>query len=192
MIIHHNTKLGKKWLSGSGDTERAWLDTQRKYKQDKQPLTFWTFAVTLTFNAIIPFFNRTLWLMILYYQTKFCCKLTNSLEDTTEIIIFWLYKPLLWPGHWTQWTIFSTWHSSLWCCIAIPGLVTKCSMVRQISSGQTFADILNLHCDLDLDHRNLIFPKNTPAYDAVLLKQVWLQKDQQFIRYSKNSQILLV
>ena len=26
--------------------------------------------------------------MMLYYQTKFGCKLTRSLEDTTEIVIF--------------------------------------------------------------------------------------------------------
>ena len=32
--------------------------------------------------------------MMLYYQTKFGCKPTSSLEDATEMIIFWLYKPL--------------------------------------------------------------------------------------------------
>ena len=30
---------------------------------------------------------------MLYYQTKFGCKLPSSLEDKTEIVIFWLYKP---------------------------------------------------------------------------------------------------
>ena len=37
--------------------------------------------------------------------------------------------------------------------------------------GQTFTqftDILNLHCDLDLEHSTPIFPQNSPAYDAVL------------------------
>ena len=29
------------------------------------------------------------------------CKQTSSSEDLTEIVIFWLYKPLLWPWHWT-------------------------------------------------------------------------------------------
>ena len=53
---------------------------------------FLTFAVTLTLNVVIQFFHRTLWLMMLYYQTKFGCKSTSSVEDTTEIVIFWLYK----------------------------------------------------------------------------------------------------
>ena len=143
-------------------------------------------AVTLTLNAVIPFFNRTLWLMILYYKTKFGCKLTCSLEDTTEIVIFWLYKPLLWPGHWTQWTNSSAWHSGLWCCITIQGLVTKCSVVQKILSRKTFTDILNLHCDLVLKCSNALFPQITPAYDAVLRKQVVLQTDQHFERYNKK------
>ena len=42
--------FGKKWLSGSGDTEQTQLDT----------LTVSTFAVTLTLTAVIPFFHRTL------------------------------------------------------------------------------------------------------------------------------------
>ena len=95
----------KKWLRGSGDTEQTWSDTPRKYHQDIQ--TFWTFAMTLTLNAVIPLFTSTLWFMMMYYQTKFGSKLTSSLEDTTEIVVFWLYKPLLWHRHWTQWTNFS-------------------------------------------------------------------------------------
>ena len=45
--------------------------------------------------------------------------------------IFWLYKPSLWPWHWTQWTNFSAWHSGSWWCITIPSLVTKCLLVGQ-------------------------------------------------------------
>ena len=71
MIMYYQTKFGNKRISNSKDT-----------------VEIRTFAVTLTLNAVIPFFNRTLWLMMLYYQTKFGCKPTNSLEDTTEIVIF--------------------------------------------------------------------------------------------------------
>ena len=59
-------------------------------------------------------------------------------------------------------------------------------MIQKISSGQTFTDILNLHCDHDLEHINSIFPQDTPAYDALLSIQVWLQTNQQFRRYNKN------
>ena len=123
--------------------------------------------------------------MILYYQTKSGCKPTSSLADTTEIVIFWLYKPSLWPWRWTQWTTFSAWHSGLWRCITIPGLATKCSVVQKILSRQTFTKILNLRCDLE--HNSPVVPQGTPPYDAVLPNQAWLQRDQQFRRYERKS-----
>ena len=86
---------------------------------------------------------------------------------------------------------FSTWHSGSWCYLTITNLVTKYSLIQKTSSGQTFTDILNLCCDLDLECINPIFPQNTLAYDAVLPNQIWLQRDMQFRRYSENSQIWL-
>ena len=88
-------------------------------------------------------------------------------------------------------------------------------MVQKISSGQTFTDTVNLNCGLDIERSNLFFPprgflvswcfkpnqpqrvisglkEDTPAYDAVLSKHVWLQTDQQFRRYSRNSHILII
>ena len=164
----------------------------RKYNLDKHSLTYWTFAVTLTLNVVIQFFHRTLQLLMLYYQTKRGCKWASSLEDIVEIVIHWLYKPMLWPWHWRQWTNFSAWNSISWCSISKPSLVTKCSVVQKNSSGQTFTNILNLHCDLDLKCSNPIFPQDTPANDAVLPNQVWLQTYQQFRRYSRNSYILII
>ena len=133
------------------------------------------FCCDLDLKHKVPFFHRTLQPMMLYRQTRFVCKPTSSLEDTTEMVIFWSYKPSLWPRHWTQWTNFSAWHCCLWCCITIPGLATKYSVVQKISSGKTFTNIFNLHCDLDLERSNPIFPQDTPAYDTVLSNQVWLQ-----------------
>ena len=139
--------------------------------------------------------------MMLYYRTKFVCKQSNSLEGIVKIVIFWLYKPLLWPWHWTQWTNSSAWHFGLWCCITIPGLVTKCSVVQKISSRQTFTNILNLHCDLDLACSNPIFHRTlclTMLYYQTKFGSKWtsslediVKMDQQFRRYSKNSHIWL-
>ena len=70
--------------------------------------------------------------------------------------ILWLYKLSLWPWHWTQWTNSSVWHFGLWCCKAIPGLVTKCYVVQKILFEQTFTNNLNLRCDLDLKRSNPI------------------------------------
>ena len=55
---------------------------------------------------------------------------------------------------------------------------------------QTFTDILNLRGDLDLENGVPIFQQDTPAYDAVLSNQVWLQTDQQFRKYNRNTYIL--
>ena len=74
-----------------------------------------------------------------------------------------------------------------WCCINVPTLVTKCSVIQKISSGQIFTDVSTLHCDLDLEHSNPIFSQDTPAYDAVLSHQVWLQTIQQFRRHNGRS-----
>ena len=59
-------------------------------------------------------------------------------------------------------------------------------VVQKISSGQTLTNIFNLHCDLDLERSNPIFPQDTLGYDPVLANQVWLQVDQKFRRYSKK------
>ena len=71
-------------------------------------------------------------------------------------------------------------HMTLWLMMLhhIPNLVTKCSVIQKISSGQTFTDILNLRCELDLKHSNPIFQQDSLAYDAVLSNQVWMQTDQ--------------
>ena len=58
---------------------------------------------------------------------------------------------------------------------------------KDILSGQTFIDILNLCCDLDLEHSDPVISKGTLAYDAVLANQVMLQTDQQIRRNSRNS-----
>ena len=52
---------------------------------------------------------------------------------------------------------------------------------------RTNIDILTLHCDLDLECSNPIFPQDTLAYDDVSSDQVWLPKDEQFRRHKKES-----
>ena len=44
-------------------------------------------------------------LTVIYHQIEFGCKTLNGLElikDIVETIIFWLYKPTLWPWPWRQ------------------------------------------------------------------------------------------
>ena len=109
---------------------------------------------------------------MVYHQTKFGCQGTNSSENIIERVIFWLYEPLTLK---MATTTKCPHDSGSWCYITIPNLVTKCSVVQKIPSRQTFTNILNLHCDLDLECSNAIFPWDTPAYDTLLTNQVWLQ-----------------
>ena len=78
-----------------------------------------------------------------------------------------------------------------WCCIAIPSLVTKCSVVQKILSRQTFIDMLNLHCALDLECSNHFFSTGHPAYNRVLSNQVGFKGASNW-EDSKNSHILIM
>ena len=62
-----------------------------------------------TFDAARQHTSCPLGFMMLYYQTKFGCKWTSSSEFFFffKEVIFRLYKPLLWPWHWGQWTTLS-------------------------------------------------------------------------------------
>ena len=70
----------------------------QKMSSEQTFTNFLTFAVTLTVDEVTQFLHKTLWLMMLYYQTKSSCKWTSRYSK--KIVIFWLYKPLLWPWHW--------------------------------------------------------------------------------------------
>ena len=73
------------------------------------------------------------------------------IERERKRIIFWSYAPSQWPWPWRWHRKFSTGQPGTWCCITISSLVTKCSAFKKISSRQTFTDILNLRCDIDLE-----------------------------------------
>ena len=50
---------------------------------------------------------------------------------------------------------------------------------RRYHPHKTFTNILNLHCDHNLECSNhAVLPQVTLAYDVVLSNQVWLQMDQ--------------
>ena len=73
MMMRHDTKFGGKRFRNSEDI--VWTDNS---------LTFWNFAVTLTLKTAIQFLHKTLWLMIMYFQTKFGSKRMSSSEDTVS------------------------------------------------------------------------------------------------------------
>ena len=146
----------------------------------------------------------------MYQPIKFGCKRISSLADKVETVIFDQMGPHCVPKLEDGKPVFL--HDTLACDVASPYQVwlQKVQQLRRYcpdehslefwtfpvtlswSSRQTFTEILNLCCDLDLKLSNPIFPLDTPAYDAVLSKQVWLQTDQQFRRYNRSSRILII
>ena len=158
-------------------------------------LTFWPFTVTLTLNAVIQLFSQdTLaydnvsWDQVWLPKNQQFRKYSRK----CHILIIWALAVTLTLKIATATTEISAWLSGSRCCITTPNLVTKWPVIQKISSGQTFTDILNLRCYLDLERSNPIFPHDTPAYDTVLSNQVRLQTDQQFRRYNSKSHILII
>ena len=106
--------------------------------------------------------------MMLYYKAKSGYKPTSSLEDTTEIVIFSL----------TLNTVNNFFCMTLW--LIMLHYHTRFGNKMFFGSEdiiQTFTDILNLCCGLELECSNPIFQQDTLAYNVVLSNQLWLQMD---------------
>ena len=88
--LHHSTKLSYKRFSGSGDIVR------------QTSIDILNLGVSLTLKTATKFSHTTLWLIMMYYQTKFGCKGISSLEDRVDAIVVWLCKPKRWPWPWSQ------------------------------------------------------------------------------------------
>ena len=74
-----------------------------RYRTDKNSKKFWTSAVTLTLNIAIQSFHKTIWLIMMYHQTKFGCKRLCSSEVSlvgaaTSIIFVATNTCLLWQN----------------------------------------------------------------------------------------------
>ena len=53
-------------------------------------------------------------------------------------------------------------------------------------------DILTLRCDLDLECNNPIFPQDDLAYNNLSSDQAWWPMNQQFRKYSSQSNIFII
>ena len=141
MMMHHNMKFGNQMFGGLDDI--VWTNIEI--------LTLWC---DLECECSHPILLIKLWLMMMYHQTMFGCRWINSSVDITDRVIFRSYKLDLENRRKKK---IPARNAGSWCCITIPSLVTKCSAVQSTSSGQTFTDILNLCCDLDLECSNPFF-----------------------------------
>ena len=87
MIMYHHTKFGYKILGGLEDL--MWTNI---YWYFEPP-----FAVTLTLNVLILFFfDKTLWIIMMYHWTKFGWQKFSSSEDIVErVIVFLIIRALI-------------------------------------------------------------------------------------------------
>ena len=173
MMMHHNTEFGSKMCGGLENI--IWINIE-----------ILTLRCDLDLYCNNPIFPQD---ALAYHQTKFGCQRINSLEDVVIRVIFWSYEPWLWPWPWRQQTIFvlrdTLAHS------AAPPYQVWWQNVLWFTKTK-FTDIFNLRCDLDLECSNPIFPQGHSGLYVVLANRVWLQTDQQFRRYSRNSHILII
>ena len=73
-------------------------------------------------------------------------------------------------------------------------------MVQKTEDWQTFNQVFNHHCDCDLEHSNLIFSQDTPAYDDALSNKSGCKGicNRSFLlylqswRYSRNDHMLIL
>ena len=138
----------------------------------------------------------TLWHIMLHHHTKFGYRRFSSWGDIVQITftgILSLFYVLDLDHNRAIQSFHKTIHLMMMCHqtkFTIPSLETKCSVVQNISSRQTFINISNLHCDLGLELKNPIFPRDTLAHNDASSHQVWLQKFQQLRRYHPNEHSL--
>ena len=93
-------------------------------------------------------------LVIMYHQTNLDCKSFSISEDVVETVVALTLN----IAKWYFWIIL---------CLMMMHHHTKFDR-SEILSGQTFTEVQNLHCDLDLEYNKATFSQDTPAYEHAL------------------------
>ena len=124
--------------------------------------------------------------MMIYHPTKHGCKKISSPIDMAETVILDYMSLRYDPELEDSKQIFLAWHSGTWWCIATPSLVTKGSAVEEISSRWKLTGILNLFCELDLDHNRAIHS----FHETIQLTILYHQTKFSCKRISRSEDIL--
>ena len=93
-------------------------------------------------------------LVMMYHQTTFDCKSFSISDDLVETIVALTLNIAKWYFWMILWLMMMHHHTEL--------------NRSDILSGQTFAEVQNLHCDLDLEYSKATFSQVTPAYGHAL------------------------
>ena len=90
----------------------------------------------------------------MYHQTNLDCKSLSISEDLVDTIVALTLNIAKWYFWMILWLMMMHHH-------------TKFDRA-EILSGQTFTEVQNLHCDLDLEYSQATFSQDTPAYEHAL------------------------
>ena len=118
-------------------------------------------------------------LVMMYHQTNLDCISFSISENLVETIVALTLNIAKWYFWMILWLMMMHHHAEF--------------DRSEILSGQTFAEVQNLHCepkfsycDLDLEDRNPFFAHDALAYNDVSPYWGWLQMVQRCIRYHPN------
>ena len=112
----------------------------------------------------------------MYHQTNLDCKSFSISEDLLETIVALTLN----IAKWYFWMI-------LWLIIHHHTKFDR----SEILSGQTFTEVQNLHCDLDLEYSKATFSQDIPAMNMHCQTKLVAPQNQQFRTYNRNSHIWL-
>ena len=101
-----------------------------------------------SFHGVLPC------LVMMYHQTNLDSESSSISEDLVETIVALTLNIAKWYFWMTLWLMMMHHH-------------TKFDR-SEILSGQTFTEVQNLHCDLDLEYSKATFSQDTPAYEHAL------------------------
>ena len=93
-------------------------------------------------------------LVMMYHQTDLDCRSFSISEDLVETIVALTLNIAKWYFWMILWLMMMLHH-------------TKFNR-SEILSGQTFTEVQNLHCDLDLEYSKATFSQDTPADEHAL------------------------
>ena len=179
ILAHDGASLYQVWL------QNVWCF--RSYHLDKHSLTCWTFHVTSTLYITIQFPHKTLQLMMMYQQTK--DQQFRRYNRNSHILIIWII---------TMTFTLKLAHKSF--CMTLCLMMIhhhgkfghkKVQWFRRYRLDKHSCTFWTFSMTLTLNTAIQIFSQDTLANGDVPSNQVWLQRDQPFWNYSRNSQILI-
>ena len=126
------------------------------YKSNILSTFFW---LELALAPALDIFHSVLpCLVMMYHQTNLDCKSFSISEDLVEMIVALTLNIAKWYFWMILWLMMMHHHTKF------DG--------SEILSRQTFAEVQNLHCYLDLEYSKATFSQDTPAYEHALSKKI--------------------